>query len=355
MAKRTKDIDTLFDEIKIQMAEQIEANNKAKIENLEKENDNLREINNKLLKAVKKADTVQENFNLMNLLVDNIKSRIDHAEGFEEQTKVVYEFLSCVFTKDFVENTYDTPLWLGCLVQYYSNKDTIIEILKVLGFKLPQNIESFRLPQDWTEEELDIVFNTMGKHIVCNNQTYEENLRFWKPYALDSVKTVCNTSTYSEIPWQFLLRNPNLKKEKYLKKIGEMSTKQEYISGWRYLFKIDKYQELTQDELITIIAGIDAIEFTPKHDKVNDFLLRHLELVINDTILEKLYDKYKGSYTFEVNKCIFKMPIKYIEDYAVHKDNPFEWLKRNKELLTTEQTKKLLESIIKHANKEFDI
>jgi hypothetical protein len=355
--KRVKDVDTMFEDLKAQLTEQVEVRNRTRIEGLEKTIEELKEANRKLCSAVKRVDTEQENFQLMNLLINNIKNKLKDSEDKEAADKIVYSFLECFFEKDFNENTYDTPLWLGCAAQYYSNKETVIELLKILGFYVPQNVEMFRLPQDWTEEELDIVFSTMSKHYVCNNCIYEQNLRWWTPNALWSVKQVCTIPTYTEIPWQFLLRNPNLKKEKYLKKIGEMATKEEYTSGWRYFFKIDKYQELTTKELSLIINNINAAEFVVKDrfKEVIDFLLKHIDLITNEVLLDKLYEKYKDSYSFEVLKCIFKMPMKYIEDYAVSKSDPIDWLKRNRELLTAEQIAQLLKAITESINKEFSI
>jgi D-mannonate dehydratase len=124
----------------------------------------------------------------------------------------------------------------------------------------------------------------MRKHIVCNSCTYADNLRFWHPHALDDVYNVCyNCLTYTEIPWQFLLRNPNLLNKKYLKKIGKMAYEEPYVSGWRYLFAIDKYQDLTDEQLKTIIKEIDGAEANiSKENSVSEFLLRHLDLIEDD-------------------------------------------------------------------------
>ena len=47
--------------------------------------------------------------------------------------------------------------------------------------------------------------------------------------------------------------------------------------------------------------------------------------------------------------------MKYIEDYALSKNNPIDWLKRNRELLTAEQITQLLKAITESINKEFSI
>lgn len=131
---------------------------------------------------------------------------------FTDDSNTLLNFLSWFWEVDYTENSYNVPLWLIALTNYYSHKDEVIEFLKILNIKLPKNIENFRLPIDWTEAEIDIFFITVYNHSNCNGCTYERNLNFWGTSSLDSVEEQCNRH-YSEIPWQFVLRNPILKKK----------------------------------------------------------------------------------------------------------------------------------------------
>lgn len=339
MAKRTKDIDSLFDEIKIQMTEQIEANSKAKIDGLEKENANLKDINNKLLKAAKQADLAQENFTIMNLLVSKLKGNLMKVDD-EEKAELVYDFLDCFFEKDFMESTYETPLWLGCVAQYYTNRETIIKILRLLDFTLPAGIENFRLPHEWTEEELDVFFDNMSNHVVCNCCYFKDNLRFWRPNALDDPIKVCKHN-FSEVPWQYILRNPIIKKEKYLTRIGEMFCSKEYRSDhWLNFAKITEYQELSEQELKLIIDNIRYTFYNNKDDGLRRFLFSNVELIENDDFLQILYNFNKGSYDFAYTNTVLKMPYKFIEQHMKDTKN-LEWLKRNKNHFTNEQLREL--------------
>lgn len=286
-------------------------------------------------------------------VVEVFKARLDNIQEKAVRPELVYSLLRIFFEPDFEENTYDCPIWLGAVVNFYSHRDIVVRLLKVLDIHVPNNIEKFRLPQDWTTDELDIVFDTMRKHIVCNCCTYADNLRFWQPHALDDVYNVCyNCMTYSEIPWQFLLRNPNLLNKKYLKKIGKMAYEEPYVSGWRCLFAIDKYQELTDEQLKTIIKEIDGPGANiSKENSVSEFLLRHLDLIEDDILIDKIYKKYWDSYSFRYENRILKMPVKYLELWVKEKAHadPSEaimWITNNKNKFSEEQKNGLLKLVM---------
>ena len=286
-------------------------------------------------------------------VVEIFKARLDNIQEKTVKPEFVYNLLKLFFEPDFEEPTYDCPTWLGAVVNFYSHRDIVVRLLKVLDVYVPNNIEKFRLPHDWTTDELDIVFDTMPKHIVCNGCTYNDNLRFWQPHALDDVYDVCyNGLSYSEIPWQFLLRNPNLLNKKYLKKIGKMAYEEPYVSGWRYLFAIDKYQELTDEQLKTIIKEIDGPSANiSKENSVSEFLLRHLDLIEDGILIDKIYKKYWDSYSFRYENRILKMPVEYLELWVKEKAKTdprqaIEWIVTNTKKLTEEQKNNLLKLVM---------
>lgn len=336
-------MDTMFEDFKAQVIEQAAAANKATIEGLEKENSNLKDINTKLLKAAKQADVTQKNFLLMNLLIEKLKKNVELADG-DAKANFVYEFLDCLFDRDFREDTYEVPIWLGCVTQYYTNRETIIEILRALEFNLPNGIENFRLPHKWTEEELDVFFEHMGNHVNCNNSVFKNNLRFWKPNALRNPTEVCKEH-FSEVPWQYILRNPLLKKEKYLTKIGKMfcTDPKKYKSDqWLHFAHITEYLELTDDEIKTIINNIDYVYYNGKNAYLNKFLFNNIHLIEDETFLAVIYKLNCNSYEFRYNNVILKLPYKFIKQYVKDTTNfNLEWLKKNKDHFTKEQLREL--------------
>lgn len=299
----------------------------------EKENNKLAEENRELKKQCKTASDNLGQVSTISMFVNLLKTSLDKPDK-------IYTFLDLLYKKDYNEDVHDTPLWIGALTQYYSHKSEIINLLRLLNVKLPPGVENFRLPIDWTEEELDIFFGTMYNHSNCNGSTYEGNLRFWSPFAMDSVDTMCKHN-YSEIPWQYVLRNPRLKQEKYLAQIGQHATGRSY--HWVYFYKIDKYLELSEKEIGIIINNIDVGNFACKDSQtINEFLLRNIQYIANPVLLDKMYAKYHNSYDFKYNKTILKMPYSYIQKWVTDVEHdPVNFIYKHKDAFTPEQFKEL--------------
>ena len=292
------------------------------------------------VKNLKKEQTEGKESEFFKSILTNVKN-ID----FTNDSNTLLNFLSWFWEADYTENSYDVPLWLIALTNYYSHKNEVIEFLKILNIKLPIDIENFRLPIDWTEAEMDIFFITVYNHCNCNGCIYEKNLNFWGTSSLDSVEEQCNRH-YSEIPWQFVLRNPILKKEKFLRQIGEHFA--DKYSNWSNFLKIDEYLSLTDDEIKTIIDNIDFVKMSwdginKSFDNHKNFMLRHINLIQNPIFLDKIYDMFKSSYAFQYNNKILDMPAFYLEKWISEKGvYSIDWIKNNKDKFSKEEIKKLI-------------
>ena len=308
-------------------------------EYLRKENDELKKALSKTEKDLRELKKNMEKFSLMETLVNGIKNTVENAESKDEK---VYGFLDLVFKRDYIEQTYDAPLWIGAMTQFYSNREKVIEVIKLFDIKLPKGIENFRLPIDWNEKELDIFFNTMSHHHNCNGCTYDSNLKFWNKNSLDDVKTQCNRN-YSEIPWQYILQNPLLKKEKYLKQIGqEAYSINGYSGNWINFYRIDSYLDLSGEEIKIILNNIDHTKLK-KNDEISRFVLRNLKYVEDKEFLDKIYSLFNNSYDFEYGKKILEMPYKYMLQWVCdNKNSATNFIENNKENFTEEQRKELL-------------
>ena len=279
---------------------------KTENERLIEQNQKLSEDNFVLTQQLEEKNKIIEDSKLITNLLNNIKQ-------LKDDSNKIFQFLDCLYQKDFEEiRVQDTPLWIEVLTQYYSHKDDIIKLLKIMDIKLPDNISNFRLPIDWSEEEMDIFFNTMYNHYCTNGQIFENNLKWYATSSLISVKEQCNKSN-SNIPWQYILRNPILKKEKYLRQIGQHLT--DYTSNWTNFAKITKFLDLSDDEIKIIINNINQVLLKKKTDAM-DFCVRHLKLINNEVILNKIYNGYYNSYDFKYNSKILEMPFDYIKDWV---------------------------------------
>ncbi len=100
-----------------------------------------------------------------------------------------------------------------------------------------------------------------------------------------------STSSYDEIPWQFVLRNPLLNSEKYALKIAKAMN--DGYNGLKFE-KICSYQNLDEEVLKLII---DKIIVKEKSDKaIFDFLIDHIELVSDRERLEILYPEIEAGW-----------------------------------------------------------
>ena len=336
-------IQDLVDNVKRQVIDE----SNSEIKSILNENTKLKKENKELQKSINDITSQNNDNNLFESIWGNIKNTLMKKVPPEKQfakNNEIYDFLSLIYDKDYVEEVdTNTPLWIGILTQWYSHKNEMIQIMDSLGIPTPKNVSNFRLPIDWTEEELDIFFDTIHNHVNCNCCTYSGNLRFWGDSSLQDVKTQCNRS-YSEIPWQYVLRNPRLKNEKYLAAIGKGAYSSKSLNYSKF-FRIDTYQELN-DEQIKVI--IDNMEYQRMHksDEIDRFLLKHINLISNENFLDKIYDRFSDSYSFECNNCILDMPYKYAYKWlTTHKNKAIQLLDKYPEHFTEEQRREIITKI----------
>lgn len=348
-------IEELFEEYKQKCMEQICNSIETEINDIKENNKHLITQNAEVLK--KNTELACEVHNLndeINQLKQNIEDnkfltslinsiRTSKGEVFEQK---IFQLLDIVFETDFKENWQEVPIWLHALTQYYSHKEEVIQFLKSMGTKvaLPKNVENFRLPIDWTEEEMDVFFENMHKHVNCNGCSYKDNLRFWSVSGLLSVRNQCLQQPYSEIPWQYVLRNPILKKEKYLKQIGKHLTDE--CTNWHKFKKIQDYLELSEEEIKIILDNINYVLLTSKTAAM-EFAFKNIKLVKNEVILDKVFRHYQNTYTMQ--EKILEFPYAYIRQWCINEakksGSVINWLTQNQSFFSPEEKKELIEII----------
>ena len=336
-------IQDLVDNVKRQVIDE----SNSEIKSILNENAKLKKENKELQKSINDITYHHNDNNLFESIWGNIKNNLMKKVPPEKQfakNNEIYDFLSLIYDKDYVEEVdTNTPLWIGILTQWYSHKNEMIQIMDSLGISTPKNVSNFRLPIDWTEEELDIFFDTIHNHVNCNCCTYSGNLRFWGDKSLEDVKTQCNRS-YSEIPWQYVLRNPRLKNEKYLAAIGKGAYSSIYLNYSKF-FRIDTYQELNDEQIKVIIDNMEYQRMR-KSDDIDKFLLKHVNLISNEYFLDKIYDRFSDSYSFEYDNCILDMPYKYAYKWlTTHKNKAIQLLDKYPEHFTLEQRREIITKI----------
>ncbi|WP_165571668.1 hypothetical protein, partial [Cytobacillus praedii] len=127
--------------------------------------------------------------------------------------------------------------------------------------------KTFKLPIDYGEKELDLIFDRLGKMYVCNNEIFSNNMGFYWQYQSrfkGNLNELFNRESYVEIPWNLLLQNPLLTTEKYFNKIIDaLSSKQSHSE---YFFMIQNYQELNEDQINKMAEYLPTKNFYSYHN-----------------------------------------------------------------------------------------
>ena len=83
-----------------------------------------------------------------------------------------------------------------------------------------------------------------------------------------------------------------------------------------------------------------------KSDDIDKFLLKHIGLISNENFLDKIYDRFSDSYSFECNNCILDMPYKYAYKWlTTHGNKAKQFLDKYPEHFTLEQRREIITKI----------
>lgn len=324
-------VDDMFKQLKEMCFNSAEEDVKLYIKQLEIENKKLRKSEDslkseviKLNEKVKCLETENHINSLSGKLFMKYKETVDDIL-YEEGEKAVLKLCKSLITPTYEVSDSDqlrAPVWIVLMTMFYDNRETIIEIMDYFNIKHPQNVNTFKLPCDWNEEELDYFMKAMAYNVVCNGCYFKDNLQFWYPTALMSVEDQClkRPNTYTEIPWQFVLRNPLLKKSKYLSQIGK-NLFTPYNYGYEHFLEIEKYTMLNTSEILTIIDNININDINKNNEKkFYQFIATHIELLSEKNykyILDKFFEVLVNYHAYDCvsSDALFKMPTEYINKW----------------------------------------
>jgi hypothetical protein len=238
----------------------------------------------------------------------------------------------------------EIPTWFRLLCTYYKDKERLFTLMDMFNIKYPAWAKTFKIPFDYDERELDLIFNHMGKMYVCNGQIYSGNMGFYfreqRKYNGDIFKLFIN-ECYVEIPWNLLLMNPLLTTDKYFNKVIESLTKKE--SNSEYFFKIQNYQELNDDQIIRMAACLPTDKMWDIH---KSFIEKSTNLFkLNPDIALRFKNKMNDNHfsTFYYLNYPLKMQIEFVLNESNKYDYGFGYV--NKMDISKEEKLELLNQI----------
>lgn len=323
------EFDEKINELKDYLRDSVKQEIQDQITSLGRENESLRKENSDLRSKNKSIECENEGLLSTNKILKILTDKISEGN--------VYKIIQAIFPRTFEEKVYDCPEFWSTYVNYYDNRKDVITILKYAKVNIPSELEDIILPHEWNEELLDKFFDTMYSHVNCNGCTYEGNLKYWN-YRM-AANPFSGTSSYDEIPWQFVLRNQLLNSEKYALKIAKAMN-----GGYNGLNfeKICSYQDLDEKVLKLIVDNLVVKEKSDK--RMFDFLIDHIELVLDKERLDIIYPEIEARW--RCYSAVLKMPKEYQIQYAMsisRMEDRIEFL--NKTNLSKEEKSQILGSI----------
>ena len=97
-------------------------------------------------------------------------------------------------------------MWFLNLITYWSNKDVLFKIYDILNIKYPKWAMSIQIPYEWGQDLIDLWFNTLSNHCVCNGCIFDNNLGFWLGEYQNRTVEENLKKQYSDVPWQLVLK-----------------------------------------------------------------------------------------------------------------------------------------------------
>jgi hypothetical protein len=178
--------------------------------------------------------------------------------------------------------------------------------MDMFNIQYPEWAKEYKMPYEYNQEEIDIFLNTIHNHYVCNGCILKDNIGFfYTEFARNKFNVKeCLKHSYSELPWQLILRNPLLVEEKNFNKILRLLKKKETHS--QYFYAISKYQEISKEQALEMFKCLPKGELFDFHKifvSKNVFLLREnveLATMFKDKISNNKYSQfYFTSYPLE--------------------------------------------------------
>lgn len=311
----------------------------------------LSEENKKLSEAVSAMSTEKKDIEKQLQLNTLALYVLHNIELTVKTNSQIEKFFDCLFVPTFekVRLWDNTPLWISVLTRYYKNRTLALSLLRHFKWckTIPENVDDFRLPLDWPEQELECWLNHMSHNYVCNNRLYNwDNLEWWAPFALMDISKFYSThkGEYSEVPFQYVFMNPYMKTDKFLTKLGlEISNRHsELIEGIKML-------DLNESQRALVVkSSLQRFEndypISEASEDYRRWLWDNLDVILDRDIIRQLYNKYCNEYT-SFNDIV-KLPSAYIVEYITKYPRKVGEFLSSKQI--TDQAKKfILESLEK--------
>jgi hypothetical protein len=143
------------------------------------------------------------------------------------------------------------PNWFRWLFHYYEDREKLFVLMDLFNIIYPSWAKEYKMPYDYSEEELEIFINPKYDRHICNGEIFRNNIGFfWKNINCnngDTYKILINTKSFTDyIPWQLILSNSLWATDKLFGKILNAIKKNQPYSY--YYFAIQDYIKISEGQ-----------------------------------------------------------------------------------------------------------
>lgn len=287
---------------------------------IENKNSKLKELSLKL----KELETKNNNNEYVSFLFDKLKNTFsqisndpEKAEFKKLKNQKQFEFIDLILITFFdikkEQNgwlSYDTSsstlLERYLAINYYENKDIVINLLKILDDKCKDKIDfikNFRMPCDYSKEE---VLNYVKNPHYCTNGNIFQISQYWVESGLGK----------ENLPHHLIMKNKFILEEDVFDELIK-TIKSERLKFY-YLFSLPKYNKnITKEQIQKMGSCLSTIYKYLNYKEIQEFIKDNL-LDFNEETLNYLYLYITTDNQFKIFHWE-NFPVKYQISYLMNK------------------------------------
>lgn len=197
---------------------------------------------------------------------------------FDYISKLLFDFFSIKKEHKWVASYHDSAslntLCLNLALNYYSNKEILIDIINILFDKenkeITKVINNFVMPYDYNKNELIALIKRIESH---TNGSYNYISEFW----------LRGDAKFSNVPYNLVLQNKlTIEDEIFNILINSIESK---ISDFYYLYEVAKYQNLSDIQMQRLGETLISTSTSYyKYTEIEDFISTNLINFTDKTI-----------------------------------------------------------------------
>ncbi|MFB5758899.1 hypothetical protein [Paenibacillus medicaginis] len=221
------------------------------------------------------------------------------------------------------------PVWFKLVCWYYEDRERLFRLFDLFAIPYPSWARKFKLPFDYNENELDLIFEKLGRMYVCNGCLFSGNMGFfYKEISRHKgdLSDLLTKSSYSEIPWNLLLQNKLLVTDKFFNKIIDSLSKG--ATNSTYFFRIQDYQQISEDQVVSMFNYLPKGNFYDDHKRFieNNKKIIKMKPELADKFKEKINDNQYSAFYY-LNYPLH-MQIEFVKNYNDRFNTKFELVKK---------------------------